>query len=335
MKKFFKIFSIITVNILLLIILLFISDFILYKLSVNPKKYFEENPLSDSIPKFHYELKEPNITFIELDDYFDGQDDISRGRKPAGLQYCSEAKKNNCHPIVLFGDSFAHGQYLHYNQNFGFKLSNALKRPVYIRAIPGSGIQHMYYQVSDDMVKSFYDQVPPTDTVFYILIDDHFLRMMIFSDFDIPGGHVFLRYTLKNHKLIKDNYQNKFLNLLKASYTIRAVNLKYLDFILKNNLCADKLTDFMLEYFVQTRSILEKKWNKKINFTVIFYDNDEINYKNLLRKKLEDNNFTVIDTDELTNEDLNSEKYLMQDNLHPTEAAWDLLTPLIIKKARL
>ena len=82
---------------------------------------------------------------------------------------------------------------------------------------------------------------------------------------------------------------------------------------------------------IETRDKLEKHWNNKINFTVLLYDNIPIKNKKMLREKLEANNFTVIDTSDLTKEDLNSEKYLMQDNLHPTEAAWDLLTPKIIK----
>ena len=159
--------------------------------------------------------------------------------------------------------------------------------------------------------------------------------MSIFSDYGPMDGNIHLRYTLRHNKLVKDNYDNIFLNIIKSSPTIKLITLKYAERYINNPKNADKLTDLALAFFKETRNILEKKWNKKIKFIVIFYDNNEIRYKEMLRQKLEDNNFIVIDTDELTYEDLNSEKYLFQDNLHPKETAWDLLVPLIIKKANL
>ena len=51
-----------------------------------------------------------------------------------------------------------------------------------------------------------------------------------------------------------------------------------------------------------------------------------------LKKELEDNGFIVISTKDLTDVNLKIPKYTMQDNNHPTEEAWNLLTPLIIKK---
>ena len=71
------------------------------------------------------------------------------------------------------------------------------------------------------------------------------------------------------------------------------------------------------------------KWNNKINFYVIFYE--DIKYSDMLQNKLKNNNFKVLKTSDLTNEDLDSPKYKMQDNGHPTEEAWNLLTPLILK----
>ena len=336
MIKIYKILLILFVNLILLILLILLSDFIIYKIDSNPDKFLKNNPLSTEIPKFRYNIKDFDIVYLPLNDYYDGSNDIFKGRKPVGLEYCKMNK--NCSyppPIIIFGDSFAHGQYLKFNQNFSYKLSQTLKRPVYNRAIPGSGVQHMFYQVSDKDDTSFYEEVQPSDTVFYILIDDHYLRMSILSDFDTVQGNIHLRYT-KNRRgeLVKDNYKNVLLNIIKSSPTIKAINLKYLDNYIKNPKNADKLTDMLLLYFIQTRKILENKWNKKIKFIVIFYDNRKINHKEILRKKLEENNFIVLDTSELTSEDLNSEEYLMQDNLHPKEKAWDLLTPIIINKLK-
>lgn len=325
MKKAFKIFFIIIINICILISALFLSDWIIYKVHTDPVTYYEHHPLSTDIPKFQYMIKDPFTTFIDLEDYYTGDNNIFVGRLPNGLQYKDKT------PILIFGDSFAHGQYLNPDQNFSHKLSESLKRPVYNRGIPGSSMQHMLHQVTvkaDD----FFQKVPKTDTVFYVFIDEHYMRMSIFSDFDALYNNLYLRYTLRDGKLVKDNYDNKFLNFIKSSYTIRMLSLKHTVWYINNPKMADKLTDQILAFFIETRDALEKKWENKINFTVLLYDNIPIKNKAMLRKKLEDNNFNVIDTSDLTKEDLNIEKYLMQDNLHPTEAAWDLLTPKIIKE---
>lgn len=328
MKKALKILTIIIINILLLLILLFLSDWIVYKVNSQPKEFYKNFPPQTPIPPFQYMIKNPFITFIELNDYFNGQDNVFNGRLPNGLKY------KNKTPITIFGDSFAHGQYLNPDQNFSHKLAETLKRPVYNRAIPGSSMQHMFHQVTDS-ANVFFEQVPKSDTVFYIFIDEHYCRMSILSDFETIYKTFYLRYTLKNGKLKKDNYNNPLLNLIKSSYTIRILSHKYTNWYINNPKMAEKLTNQILAFFIETREKLEQNWNNKINFVVILYDNTPIKNKSMLRKKLEDNNFIVIDTSELTNEDLNSEKYLFQDNLHPTEAAWDLLTPRIIEAAKL
>lgn len=320
-----KILKITIYNLVLFTAIFFISDYVLYKFSSEPTKYLKDHPLSTSVPKYHYTFKNPKIPYTELDGYFNNEDNIFAGRKPFGTNYKTA-------PILIFGDSFAHGQYLEPNQTFGYKLSKTLKRPVYNRAIPGSGFQHMYYQVTPPFSSIFFNQVPKTDTVIYIMINDHYLRMSIFSDFDITGDYFHLHYNYKNGKLVKDNYSNPILNFLKSSYTIKAINLKYLDYTIGSPLFAEHYTNNALHYFVETRKMLEEKWQNKINFTVILYDNTPIYYKDLLTQKLKGNNFNVIDTSELTTKNLNSETYLMQDNLHPTEKAWDLLTPKIIKR---
>lgn len=325
MKKILKIIALLILNISLFIMFFFIAEYLTYKKAADPVQYLKDHPLSTEIPSFKYYLRNPNITYVNLEGYFNGSDNIFQGRKPDGIEY------KNSKPIVIFGDSFAHGQYLNYNQNLSYKLAHKLNRTVYNRAIPGSSLQHMYYQVSDAN-STFYNEVPPSDTVFYVMINDHYLRMSIFSDFDTLGGNFYLRYTIKNNKLVKDNYENILLNFVKSSYIVRAINCKYVDRYIVNPKNADKLTNLAVKYLIETRNCLENKWNRKINFIVLLYDNNKITFEKQLRDKLEKNNFTVISTSDLTTEDLNSETYLMQDNLHPKEAAWNLLIPKLLEK---
>ena len=76
MKKILKIIFLFLINITLLVGLLFLSDFIIYKVNSDPIRYFDEHPLSTDIPKFQYLIKDPFITYVNLDGYFDGENNI-------------------------------------------------------------------------------------------------------------------------------------------------------------------------------------------------------------------------------------------------------------------
>lgn len=294
--------------------LLFLSDFIIFSKYVKPI----QNP--DNPIKFSYKIKNPYIHFIYLKDYFNGKNNNWFGRKPDGTEY------KDAVPVVLFGGSFAYGQYLNYNQTLSYKLSKLLKRPVYNRGIPAGGFQHMYYQTLSD---EFYNDVPSSDTVIFVLIDDHYNRMLK-NSINIADSYLYLRYSYKNDKLIMHNYNNIFSNFIKSCYTFRLFYYSYIDSMIKNRENEDKVTDMALAYFTESRKEMEKRFNKKIKFIVLFYTSWA--YNETLKNKLKNKGFIVLDTKEITNEDLRSSKYLMQDSLHPTEAAWDLLTPLIVKQ---
>lgn len=273
--------------------------------------------------KYAYSLKK---TF-ELKEFFSSYNystSIQYSRPPVGLNYKTS-------PITIFGCSFAYGQLLKINQTFGAKLSEQTKHPVYNVAIPGRGLSEMYFLSTDN---NFYKKVPPSNSVIYIFIDDHYRRMLLptFHTISIWQNYNY-KYDKKNDKLIMTNYLplNK---IFSNSYFCKLIN-NYLTYKYINNpKNAEELTDLTLVYFIKTRENLEKRWNKKINFTVIIYEQNKQLYKNLLRKKLEQNGFIVIDTRDITKEDLNNQKYKAEevDFGHPSEAAWDLLTPLIIKE---
>ncbi len=315
MKKVKKIIFILFANVIILILLLFVCDFLIY--SYYYKTY---DNLYDKL-KFKYLAKVNYL--IDLKTYFNGSNNIYRGRKPDGLEY-SENK-----PIVLFGCSFAHGQFLNYKQTLSYKLAHTLHRPVYNRAVPAHGIQQMYWQTS---MPQFYVDVPPAKDVIFILIDDHYRRMHVHF-MDILDHHFNIHYSKKHNDFVLDNTNNYLINILKSSYTFKFLNIKYSDYYVKSPKNAEKLTDEALWFFVKTRENLEKNWNEKFKFTVIILD--EIKYKDILKKKLKDNNFNIVEISDLTNEDLSDSKYLAEETNHPKEEMWDLLTPLIIKGAGL
>ena len=76
---------------------------------------------------------------------------------------------------------------------------------------------------------------------------------------------------------------------------------------------------------------MQKHW-KNTKYVVYFYDYEQ-NY-DLLKSKLEKENFIIIDNKDLTQEYLTTGKYMFTD-YHPTEAAWDLLVPKLIEELSL
>ena len=295
----------IIVYILIFIILFFLLDFIIY-LKENSKNEWKLN--------YAYVFKNPKIYSNNINDY------------NKEIYFASSNQKNKS-PIILFGCSYAYGYNLEYNQKFGYKLSRILNRNIYNRALSASNYSFMYWQTTQD---GFYKQVPPSKDVIYIFMFDHFRRSYIYT-FNLFLKEFYIHYSIKDNELIFDKYENPFKNFIMSLYIVK---LSYKNY--------NTVTDDALLYFIKSRENLEKHWKNelgKINFTVILYDTawepPFYNfYKEALRKKLKEKGFNVISTDELTNEDLTQPKYLMHNNWHPTEAAWDLLTPLIAEKIK-
>lgn len=318
-KKFLTAVKLILLNLFIFVLLIFLLDIIIYIYYGN---IFDKKPNNCfKRPHFGYIIKP--YYGIDFKKYFDGKDNISKGRLPDGLEY-----KNKV-PIVVFGCSYAHGQFLNYNQTFSYKLSHVLKRPVYNRAVPGRGIQLMYWQST---LKDFYDEVPPSDTVIYILFHDHYRRMLI-NFIDLFDLHLTGHFNKKGNTLILDG-KNYLKNLFISSYTFKTLNSKYVYWYIHNPRHAEEITDLALLYFVKTKRNLERRWNKKINFTIVFYNDAEMLYKNTLFEKLRNNGFNIIETDKLTDIDLNTEEYRNISNDHPTEKVWDILTPLIAEELK-
>lgn len=317
-----KILKIVLLNILFLIFALAISEISIYKHYA--AEYTKNLLYPYRLNEFEYRAYFPDY-LQDLENYFNGENNYFMGRKPDGLEY-----KNKV-PIVLFGCSYAFGQYLNYNQTLSYKLAHTLKRPVYNRGISSGSYQQMYMQATSG---SFYKTIPSSDTVIYVMIHDHARRILL-NYFGILDLHLLPHFSIKNGELVMDDYNNKVLNFIKSLYTVKVLNHLFAENFINNKKNAEKLTDITLLYFTKTRKELEKHWNKKFKFYIIMYEEYDILYRDMLKKKLEDNGFTVISTKDLTDENLNDEKYMMQDNHHPTEEAWNLLTPKIVESLKL
>ncbi len=160
---------------------------------------------------------------------------------------------------------------------------------------------------------------------------DHYRRSML-QYFNVLDLEIIPHFSIKRKKLKSDNYKNPIQNFIKALYIVKNLNHVFTDRFLGNSKNEDIITDNAILYFTESRKELEKRFNKKLNFIVIIYDDCDIMHEDTLSSKLNKNGFKVILTKDLTNEDLGSEKYKDPYNFHPKEEAWDLLLPKLIKK---
>ena len=234
-------------------------------------------------------------------------------------------------PIVLFGCSFALGIYLEDEQTFAYKLSQLSHRNVINRAVGGGSLSHMLYQTQSDYL---YKKVPYSNDVIYILIDESTIRLLL--DFYLITLKDFnLHYKKVNNDLVLVEYKNPFLNLFKSLYLVKVYQQYKIYKYVNDEKNSEEISDLELLYFIKARENLENRWNTKVNFNVIIYNNGCIKALKPLKEKLAANGFNVIDTNDLTDEILTEGKYIIPNDGHPTEDAWDLLTPLIYKKLKL
>ena len=91
---------------------------------------------------------------------------------------------------------------------------------------------------------------------------------------------------------------------------------------------------------MESKKEVEKHW-KNVKFVIFDYESDSLwfnNSPNVLNEanveKLRQDGFIVIKTSELTDKKLGEGYYISKDDQHPNEAAWNLITPLFVKKLK-
>lgn len=303
-----KIIKILIVNVLLLALFIGILDGLVYNLNKYSNRMFASY-------HFQYSFKNPYVFCKDIKTYFTDITDKNGGRQPEGLEYKSS-------PLLIFGCSFALGQWLEQSQTLGHKLSVILQRPVYNRAVGGQSLQEMYFQSESPV---FYKQVPDAGSAIYVMIDDAYRRTYV-NICEYMDTWFLLHYDIKNGELVYQDYSNPVLNFLKSLYIAKLFNTTYYTKFIDNPKNAEKVTDDALLYFVKTRENLEKHFGHKVNFYVVIYD--FVHYHDILAKKLSENDFVVIETEKITSENLLDDKYVIEGDGHPSETAWTLLTPL-------
>ena len=307
MSKFPKKILLLIVNFVILVILLFALDYIVFSIDMKKleKSVKETHGASFILPNNPWKYGNPDIYFSEYLTF----------RKPVGLEYGNS-------PIYLFGCSYAYGQYLEDDETFQYILSKNIKHPVYNYANLGWSIQHMLYLLEN---KNYdFDKTKPP-FVIYMMIDGHWGRM--FSDFfDLTGDSLYLKYEEKGNELVLPSKYDKpvhfYMHIYKKFKCFHASNiLAYND---------KKRFEFLRKHLIKAKQLINLK-SPETKFIIYAYD---VHFSQTERDLLEKDGFILISNFDLTDVDLGLPKYMRQADWHPTAEAWKMLTPLFVKKIK-
>lgn len=210
-------------------------------------------------------------------------------------------------PILIMGCSYAYGSDLNANQSLMGKLVKYANRPVYNRAISARGVNEMYYQVKSD---KFYSIIPKPEWFIYVFIPDQIRRAQL------PCSIVDIGVYFDKNFNIKPNFNPPLIYTFKNS-------IKYFD--------NPKYTEHYLDVMHEIKKETQKHWGDDIKYLFLFFDTNDILY-NRIEPSLTQDGFQCYSLNDLTDVDLSQPKYKAPDMAHPSEMAWELLTPILIEK---
>ncbi len=325
MKKLYSVFIIF----LICLFIFFTFDFLQYKQECNQFKETNANNLYPPPKQYiSFFTNEVGYTLNQLKDFPENQDFFRSNIANSDL--------NTLPPIIIFGCSFAFGTFLNDNQTFTYKLTKLTKRNTYNKALEACGIQHMFYFLSNEKFYNDFSSNPP-EYVIYVYIPSHLQRLNsnIFPESLSLNGKLLL-YKLKDNDLkMEKNTSILFKSFLikKIFYLIDEKNNQatlennYKKFILAN------------ELFKQSKKKLEEHY-PNIKFVILKYNVEnecDLKYEmpfmwDVLKKE----GFIIINSEDLIGrkfKDFSEDS--TYDGYHPSEKAWDLLIPQLVKKLNL
>lgn len=313
-----KVIKIILCNIIGLIIIISVVNFLLFYMEC---KNFDKNIPMNTICQKYKEFMTRDISIENSKQMLITSDEF----RPI------ENKESKKAPIVLFGCSFAYGASLKEDQTLSYKLGKKTGRPIYNRGLSGLGVQHMLFQLRD---KSFYQIVPKPEYVIYLFMEGHIQRITTPTTPSFPncytafyknsqmGDFVLKKRTFLSDKIIIQHHISNYLawNFLNR---IKSYNEKW-----EKN---------FVKYVVESKKEVEKNWpsngETETKFVVIFYRGEPI--LNSTIDTLNEKGIIVITKDDF-NINVYDKKYqISETDTHPSELAWDIFTPIIIEKLNL
>jgi len=296
-----KLVLILSVNLLILLILFLSFDIYCFVKDVryNGRFYVFENPLT----AFKYYARTYKRIFYTEKNY-----DIAFLNGVWGKYYRAPINlSSDKQPVLIMGCSFAFGNELTPEQSLMGKIAKYTSRPVYNRAMLALGADEMLYQLRTDR---FYSLVPKPEWFLYVFIPDQIRRTQI--PCSVVDGGV---YYDKNLKIRPNINFPSFYSLKRSKEYIH--NKKYLTQTLNT--------------IKEMKNVSQKHWGNDTKYVFLFYNEDDNIYQQM-KPVLEQAGFICYSLKDLTDIDLTQNEYTVSDNMHPSEKAWEIIVPELVRK---
>lgn len=334
MRNIKKLFLIILTNIILIILLVFLSETYFYSTiftnkelklpDYNKFKTLEKGFIVDNHLYTNYKKPAPDSPIFFIND----------GRSSVNLKY----KKK---PVLLLGDSYTYGLGLNKTETFGYQLSEYTKRPVYNWSWCTEGIEYSLLELKNQKNIKKLSNNPP-EYVIYTYSYRQPSRV-------IKKHRQYRWYYLRKYGILKNQNYTKF----DSFYTILALkNRIYLN-SLYNGDFEDNIFQFICSILREINNEIRKKFPNAKFILLIYSDSaDLIRSLNLEITKIEENilyspkwknlekeGITVVTTEELMGRRMYKKTDILQNDItitiHPNSEIWKEIIPKLSKKLNL
>ena len=249
-----------------------------------------------------------------------------------------KAKNSKKRPVVTIGCSYTEGNGLDENQTFAYKLNKLTNRTTYNRGVSGSGPQLVYRQLSDE---NFKKEIPDAEYVIYTFIHNHLHRQ--FQTLFCPyTSDINLKYTLENGNLTETSSPFWFMywSFLVKTYLEWKIVPQFENEIKNNYQLFNKIlqssVDEMHKKYPNSKFVLVEFPQSSLCIPKDGFEEDIKKYEEELTeeqiKKIEEMGIIYINASKLAGHKFCDKRYRLPDGDHPSEVAWDELTPKIVKK---
>ncbi|HIS87952.1 TPA: hypothetical protein IAA87_00805 [Candidatus Avigastranaerophilus faecigallinarum] len=304
-----KILRIIFINLILFVLIFFIIEILCYKVMLH--RY----PVSNS-------------RFWRYNDSFYQGRDIESRYNPLHnnafkkFDVCPKQNKNKS--IVVFGCSMAYGVGIRDNQTVSYKLSEKIGSTVYNMAIPAGGLNQILYILQKTNIKEYLKKEPEYFIYFYN--PDHIRRIFVRCT-PTAIEPQFVVYKKEKDKLIYKEHFFRENVWLYSFFNDEISNLWGNDFL-------EFITNVQKDYFFCYLDAINaqiKKLYPNSKFVIAKFSNDKIDIDLI-------GQYNIIDIPKLTGVDVmlntpeNIKKYNADEQFHPNEYYWDLISPVLIDK---
>lgn len=317
--------KIILINLLVLLILFGILEFISYLyIKADAKEYV------DDFNRYAKENNTPLLTQRYAPVYIFDQKDWEENMRKINIGSPNKGS------MIFFGCSYTYGSMLEEENTLPYLITKKTNRTTVNRGIPGGSIINTLFDLrNEDFYKKLKDnKVPDPKYIVYIYINDHKGRVInpyraSVTPSDNPNYTINFKYKYKDGKLIEDN-PSKLGLLLYGLYTKKAYHYLY-----ANKFSWETTEDKFFNLMKEAKNITDEKFPNSEFIVIEYKDGSHCKMEESLKDKLTKDGFIVLDSEKLAGHELESEDYRAEDKEHPNGKAFNDVANGLIKELHL